>query len=80
MKTAKLFQNGKDQFVCLPKEFHFDGKRVYVKRVGNAVTLFPCQNSWDIMLDSLALFSEDFMNERPQPPAQDREDIFSGSG
>ena len=76
METAKLFQNGKSQAVRLPKEFRFGSDRVYIKRVGNAVVLLPYQTAWETMLDSLALFSDDFMNERIQPPAQSREDAF----
>ncbi|PIW20540.1 MAG: AbrB/MazE/SpoVT family DNA-binding domain-containing protein [Anaerolineae bacterium CG17_big_fil_post_rev_8_21_14_2_50_57_27] len=68
MKTAKLFQNGKSQAVRLPKEFHFGNDRVYIKRVGDAVVLLPYQTPWKTLLDSLSLFSTDFMNERNQPP------------
>jgi antitoxin VapB len=70
MKTTKLFTRGKYQFVCLPEEFHFTGNIVYVKQIGAAVTLFPSQNAWDIMLDSLSMFSEDFMEDRKQPNIQ----------
>ena len=77
METAKLFTNGKSQAVRLPKEFRFGGDRVYIKKVGEAVILLPYQTPWETLLDSLARFSDDFMEERDQPPAQTREDIFS---
>lgn len=77
METAKLFQNGKSQAVRLPKEFRFGSDRVYIKKVGNAVVLLPYQTPWDTLLDSLALFSTDFMEERNQPPLQNREAAFS---
>lgn len=77
METAKLFQNGKSQAVRLPKEFRFGSDRVYIKRVGNAVILLPYQSSWDTLLESLAKFSPDFMNERAQSPTQERENAFS---
>ena len=76
METAKLFQNGKSQAVRLPKEFRFGSDRVYIKRVGNAVVLLPYQASWETLLDSLNLFSPDYMNDRTQPPTQNREDAF----
>ncbi len=76
METAKLFQNGKSQAVRLPKAYRFGSDRVYIKRIGDAVVLLPYRASWDVMLDSLALFSEDFMSERVQPPVQDRNDLF----
>jgi len=75
MDTAKLFQNGKSQAVRLPKEYRFRGTKVYVKKMGNAVILIPEHDSWDSLIESLALFSEDFMEERVQPPLDER-DIF----
>lgn len=77
METAKLFKNGKSQAVRLPKEFRFGSDRVYIKRVGEAVILLPYQAPWKTMLDSLSLFSTDFIMEREQPPVQDREDLYS---
>ena len=34
MQTAKLFPNGQSQAVRLPKEYRFEGDRVYIQRVG----------------------------------------------
>jgi antitoxin VapB len=76
MKTAKLFKNGQSQAVRLPLEFRFEGKQVYIKRLGNAVILLPEQNTWQVLFDSLGLFSEDFMEERAQPEQQERESLF----
>lgn len=76
METARLFQNGKSQAVRLPKEFRFENDRVYIKRVGDAVVLLPYQTPWETLLDSLSLFSVDFMSERVQPPTQQRQDAF----
>jgi len=77
METAKLFQNGKSQAVRLPKEFRFKSDRVYLKRMGNAVILLPYGAPWQSLVDSLPLFSNDFMQERLQPPTLEREAVFS---
>ena len=77
METAKLFQNGKSQAIRLPKEFRFRSDRVYIKRIGEAVVLLPYQTPWATLLNSLSLFSADFMLERIQPVEQKREDAFS---
>jgi antitoxin VapB len=77
MKTAKLFQNGKSQAVRLPKEFRFESDRVYVKKMGNAVILLPYGALWQSLVDSLSLFSDDFMATRTQLPPQQRENAFS---
>jgi antitoxin VapB len=77
METAKLFQNGQSQAVRLPKKYRFAGNKVLIKRVGNAVVLFPYQDSWETLFDSLEQFSDDFMNEpRQQPESQERESAF----
>ncbi|NOX60493.1 MAG: antitoxin [Chloroflexi bacterium] len=80
MKTAKLFKNGQSQAVRLPKEFRFAGDRVFIKKLGNAVVLLPYQNAWQSLLDSLNMFSDDFMETREQPPEQIREDLFTRHG
>ena len=77
MKTARLFQNGRSQAIRLPKEFRFSGDRVFVKKVGNAVVVLPCENSWQPLFDSLAQFSDDFMQKRDQPTEQQR--VFEGT-
>jgi len=76
METAKLFKNGKSQAVRLPKEFRFVGNQVFIKRVGEAVILLPYKTPWETLLDSLTRFTDDFMQERIQPPAQEREGVF----
>jgi antitoxin VapB len=77
VETAKLFQNGKSQAVRLPKEFRFESDRVYVRKMGNAVILLPYGAPWQSLVDSLSLFSSDFMEARTQPPTQERERPFS---
>jgi antitoxin VapB len=77
METAKLFKNGQSQAVRLPKEFRFNSDRVFIKRVGEAVILLPYKTPWETLLDSLSRFSDDFMQERIQPPIQEREDTFA---
>jgi antitoxin VapB len=72
MDTAKIFQTGRSQAVRLPKAYRFDGRQVFVKRVGQAVVLMPEVNSWDMMFDACDEFSDDFMMERNQPEAQER--------
>ena len=77
MDTAKLFMNGRSQAVRLPKDFRFEGDQVYIKKVGNAVILIPYHAPWNMLVDSLQLFSADFMEKYEQLPIQDREDLFS---
>ncbi len=75
MNTAKIFKNGKSQAVRLPKEFKLGGSEVYIKRVGRNVILTPKDNAWESLINSLSLFTDDFMAERKQPPLQVREEL-----
>lgn len=63
MQTAKLFPNGQSQAVRLPKEYRFEGDRVYIQRVGEAVVLLPYHRGWQVLFDSLGQFSADFAVE-----------------
>ena len=76
MDTAKLFQNGKSQAIRLPKAYRLRGTKVYLKRVGNALVIIPEYDSWQPLIESVQMFSEDFMAERAQPPPQVRENPF----
>ncbi|WP_442887213.1 type II toxin-antitoxin system antitoxin VapB [Caldilinea sp.] len=77
METARLFYSGNSQAVRLPKEYRFDGDRVYIKRLGNAVILLPFSDPWRSLLDSLNRFSDDFMATRPQGVVEERATPFS---
>jgi antitoxin VapB len=77
METAKLFQNGKSQAVRLPKKYRLPGNKVLIKKMGDAVILLPYDNPWKSWIEGLRLFSDDFMETRPQPDQQKREDSFS---
>ena len=74
MMTAKLFENGRSQAVRLPKEYRFNGDEVAINKVGDIVILMPKENKWAGFLNSLEMFSDDFMSDgREQPPVQERE-------
>lgn len=76
MTTAKLFENGRSQAVRLPKEYRFCGEEVAVNKVGDIVFLMPIENKWAGFLNSLNLFSEDFMNKEREPgSSQEREHL-----
>lgn len=74
MKTAKLFANGRSQAVRLPKEFRFEGSEVYIKRLGKMVVLLPRDDPWASLIESLDMFSNDFMAERNQSAEQQTRD------
>jgi len=76
MIVARIFTSGNSQAVRLPKKYRLDGDRVFIKKVGNALVLIPAHAPWQTLFDSLSQFSEDFMENREQPPQQIRESVF----
>lgn len=75
MNIAKLFTNGRSQAVRLPKDCRFEGSEVYIKKYGDMVLLLPKGDPWAPLIDSLDQFSDDFMDQRQQPQAQEREGL-----
>jgi antitoxin VapB len=76
MRTARLFKNGQSQAVRLPKDLRFEGARVQIMREGNSVVLRPLLSPWQALLDSLEMFSDDFMGGRHQPSQKKRREAF----
>lgn len=76
MMTAKVFENGRSQAVRLPKEYRFNDEEVAINKIGDIVILMPKENKWSGFLNSLNLFSKDFMNDgRERSVEQERETL-----
>ena len=74
IEVAKVFTNGGSQAVRLPKGCRFSGDEVLVNRIGNIVILAPKEEPWKNMLESLELFTDDFLAEGiADLPVQKRE-------
>lgn len=73
MNRARIFKSGNSQAVRLPKEFKLEGSEVSIKRVGRGLLLMPMDDPWASLVGSLEKFSEDFLEERSQPPLESRE-------
>lgn len=75
MQTAKIFTNGRSQAIRLPKEYRFSGDDVYINKIGKIVVLMPKDDPWSVLANSLDQFSDDFMNNRDQPPQNSRNEL-----
>jgi antitoxin VapB len=75
MKTAKIFINGRSQAVRLPKEFRFSGDDVFIKKIGKMVILYPKDDPWAPLVNSLDQFTDDFMETRDQSSQDSRENL-----
>lgn len=77
MKYSKIFTNGGSQAVRIPAEYKFadNVKEVQVEKKGNCIILKAVQPSYENLINAVNNFSDDFMNERVQPEAEQR-DLF----
>jgi antitoxin VapB len=77
-KKTKLFMSGNSQAVRIPREFQLQGREVEIQRRGNTLVISPKKQTWQPLTDSLAMFTDDFMEEgRHQPPLQVRKRSFT---
>ena len=75
MQSAKIFLNGRSQAVRLPKEFRFSGNDVFIRQIGKIVILIPKDDPWASLANSLDQFTDDYMENRNQPPQDSRETL-----
>lgn len=77
-KKTKLFMSGNSQAVRIPREFQLEGDEVDIQRRGNTLVIRPKKQTWQSFTDSLAMFTDDFMEEgKQQPPLQKRKHFLA---
>lgn len=76
MDQGAVFQSNRSQAVRLPKALAMpdDVKRVDVVAVGRTRIIAPAGEAWDSWFDGEGV-SADFMADRDQPAAQEREGL-----
>jgi antitoxin VapB len=66
MITAKLFKNGQNQAIRIPKDFEFKGvNEVSIRKEGDRIIIEPVRKSW-LSYAELPKAGADFMSERPE--------------
>ena len=76
METAKVFINGGSQAVRLPKTCRFETDEVVVNRIGKVVILVPKDDPWAAMMQSLDMFTDDFLADGIEDlPVQERPEL-----
>jgi antitoxin VapB len=65
-RTARLFRNGRNQVLRLPKELEIgDTDEVLIYRVGSRLVIEPKRPSWSAFLDAPPT-DGDFLSKRPE--------------
>jgi antitoxin VapB len=77
MARSTVFVSNRSQAVRLPKAVAFpDGvHQVEIIRLGNSRLITPVGRRWEEFFVNGPCVNEDFMNERDQPPQQEREPL-----
>jgi len=71
MTAAKIFMNGRSQAIRLPKEFRVNAGEVFLKRTSVGFTVVE-RDPWEMFEEGCRELSDDFMDERVQPPLEKR--------
>ena len=75
-EAIDIKNNKKGQAIRIPKQMKIADDKVYLKKVGNAIHIIPSHNPWQNLIDSLDVFTVDFMESREQPNSQQRESFY----
>jgi antitoxin VapB len=77
MTRSTLFTNNRTQAVRLPKAVAFpdDVHQVEILKVGRSRLIVPAGHRWDDFFLGGPHVSSDFMTEREQPEAEEREPL-----
>jgi antitoxin VapB len=77
MTRSTVFTTNRSQAVRLPKAVAFpdDVHQVEIIKVGQSRVITPVGRRWDDFFTHGPRASEDFMSEREQPPAEEREPL-----
>jgi len=62
-RRAKLFRNGKNQAVRLPKEYEINAREVIIRKQGSDIILTPKPSTWDDYFDRSHRLLDDFPND-----------------
>ena len=71
MDTAKVFQSGNSQAIRIPNEFRTDQKEFFIRKKGECIYLFPTDDPWFLVRNSLGKASAEPDFERNQPMLTD---------
>ena len=75
IRTARLFRNGKNQAVRLPREFEMKASEVIIRKQGTSLILTPKPQTWQDYFTSAQCLSEDFPEDISDLPLETREDL-----
>ena len=71
MLTAKVFQSGNSQAIRIPKEVQTDQTELTIRKFGDCYILYPVDDPWYPLRQTIGTLPDDFMDDRDQPLIND---------
>lgn len=71
MLTTRVFQSGNSQALRIPKEVRTDREEFYIQRFGEGYVIFPVDDPWFALRQTMGTFPQDFLEDRDQPSCDD---------
>ncbi|MCF8112024.1 MAG: type II toxin-antitoxin system VapB family antitoxin [Desulfobacteraceae bacterium] len=75
IRTARLFRNGKNQAVRLPREFEMKASEVIIRKQGESLILTPKPETWQDYFASAQSLGDDFPEDISDLPFETREEL-----
>ena len=67
MLTTKVFQSGNSQALRIPKEVRTDKEEFFIRRFGEGYVIYPVDDPWFPVRETMGTFPKDFLSDRNQP-------------
>jgi antitoxin VapB len=75
LRTARLFRNGSNQAVRLPRDLEIDADEVLIRREGDSIILTPKPRAWEDYFARGRRLTEDFPDTIDDTAPQTRDDF-----
>lgn len=74
-RVARLFRNGSNQAVRLPRDLEIDAEEVLIRRDGDSIVLTPRPRTWDDYFEHGRRLTEEFPATITDAPLQSRDPL-----
>ena len=76
MTYTRTFMTGRSQAIRIPLEYRLPDEDIFVNRVGSTVTLTPVSKLKESFVQSLQMFTDDFMADGRPPQVKTKRDAL----
>jgi len=74
-RIAKVFRNGSNQAIRLPKDYEIDANEVYISRQGDMIVIRPKPRTWGQYFATAHRLVDDFPEDIEDLPLENDEEL-----